>query len=136
VTPNVGAKGDSGGVTPGPEDRTCTPYLASGPGGTPLLLPLERLVRRHLSRRTSLNNARDVLRQLPSRYFHFVWSEGGNMLNDRIGLFVGVTMSAFSWPAAEVTTETALNQLAGKELAIRLAYDPWDFPNILVVQSV
>jgi hypothetical protein len=48
LAPNVGAKGDSSGVTPGPEDRKCTPYLASGPGGTPLLLPLERLVRRHL----------------------------------------------------------------------------------------
>jgi hypothetical protein len=47
VLPNVGAKGDSSGVTPGPEDRKCTPYLGSGPGGTPLLLPLERLVRRH-----------------------------------------------------------------------------------------
>jgi hypothetical protein len=45
LPPNVGAKGDSSGVTPGPEDRKCTPYLASGPGGTPLLLPLERLVR-------------------------------------------------------------------------------------------
>jgi hypothetical protein len=47
VMPNVGAKGDSDGVTPGPEDRKCTPHLGLGPGGTPLLLPLERLVRLH-----------------------------------------------------------------------------------------
>jgi hypothetical protein len=27
-------------VTPGPGDRKCTRYLAAGPGGTPLALPL------------------------------------------------------------------------------------------------
>jgi hypothetical protein len=38
--PNVGAKGEAGGVTPGPDGRQCTPYLPAGPGGTPLDLPL------------------------------------------------------------------------------------------------
>jgi hypothetical protein len=42
VLPNVRAKGESDGVTPGPGDRKCTPYLAAGPGGTPLGLPLSK----------------------------------------------------------------------------------------------
>jgi hypothetical protein len=29
-------------VTPGPADRKCTPYLAAGPGGAPLGLPLSK----------------------------------------------------------------------------------------------
>jgi hypothetical protein len=40
VQPNVGAKGEAGGGTPGPDGRQCTPYLPAGPGGTPLDLPL------------------------------------------------------------------------------------------------
>jgi hypothetical protein len=40
VLPNVGAKGEASGVTPGPDGRQCTPYLTAGPGGTPLDLPL------------------------------------------------------------------------------------------------
>jgi hypothetical protein len=40
VLPNVLAKGEADGGTPGPENRKCTPYLGSGPGGTPLDLPL------------------------------------------------------------------------------------------------
>jgi hypothetical protein len=57
VTPNVGAKGDSSGVALGPEDRKCTPYLTSGPGGTPLLLPLERLVRPHGTARAAFSTS-------------------------------------------------------------------------------
>jgi hypothetical protein len=40
MRPNVRAKGGANGVTPGPGDRKCTPYLAASPGGTPLALPL------------------------------------------------------------------------------------------------
>jgi hypothetical protein len=49
ATPNVRAKGGANGVTPGPGDRKCTPYLAAGPGGTPLALPLSEVVRPHFA---------------------------------------------------------------------------------------
>jgi hypothetical protein len=40
VPPNVGTKGEANGGMTGPENRKCTPYLGSGPGSTPLDLPL------------------------------------------------------------------------------------------------
>jgi hypothetical protein len=69
LIPYAGAKGDSSGVTPGPEDRKCTPYLTSGPGGTPLLLPLERPVRLHLVAKNSSGSTKTVLTEPDKKVF-------------------------------------------------------------------